>query len=89
MVFTTGQVRIRHELGEAEKAYDTATVSFEKKPYDWLRFVVGLGAGDLLVRVGGPNPASYELPNVIRVGATRRLIEDRLRARKAVRRVRR
>ncbi len=84
MVFSVGQVRIRDRLGQAEKVHDTGVVSFEKEPYDWLRFVVGGGAGDLLVRVGGPQPAVYELPNVIGVGRKLRLIEERLRTRDVV-----
>jgi hypothetical protein len=84
MSFSTGQVHIRDELGEAEKVYDTMTVSFEKQPYDWLRFLVGFGAGDVMVRVGGPQPTFYSLPNVIRVGSKMRLIEERLRTRDVV-----
>lgn len=84
MIFSTGQVRIRDELGEAEKVHDTMTVTFEKAPYDWLRFAVGLGAGDLLVRVGGASPATYQLPNVVRVGRAVSLIAERLRTRDVV-----
>jgi hypothetical protein len=84
VVFTTGQVRVRDELGEAEKVYDTGSVSFEKEPYDWLRYVVGFGAGDLVVRVGGPQAQLYYLPNVIRVGAKMRRVEERLRTRDVV-----
>jgi hypothetical protein len=84
MVFSTGQVRIRDELGEAEKVHDTMTVTFEKAPYDWLRFVVGLGAGDLVMRAGGAQPAYYQLPNVVRVGRKMALIEERLRTRDVV-----
>jgi hypothetical protein len=83
-VITTGQVRVRDELGASEKVYDTMTVSFEKEPYDWLRFVVGLGAGDVLVRVGGPQPTFYSLPNVIRVGGKMKRIEERLRTRDVI-----
>jgi len=84
MVFSTGQVRIRDELGEAEKVHDTMTLTFEKAPYDWLRFLAGLGAGDLVVRAGGANPANYQLPNVVRVGRKMALIEERLRTRDVV-----
>jgi hypothetical protein len=84
VVFSTGQVRIRDELGSAEKVYDTMSVSFEKEQYDWLRFLIGLGAGDLLVRTGGAQPTFYELPNVIGVGEKLRLIEERLRTRDVV-----
>lgn len=84
VVITTGQVRVRDELGGAEKVFDTSTVSFEKEPYDWLRWLVGFGAGDVLVRVGGPQAAVYSLDNVIRVGSKVRRIEERLRTRDVV-----
>ena len=84
MAFSTGQVHICDELGDSEKVYDTSTVSFEKEPYDWLRFLAGFGAGDVLVRVGGPQPTYYSLPNVIRVGKKMRRIEERLRTRNVV-----
>jgi hypothetical protein len=84
VVITTGQVRVRDELGVAEKVYDTGSVSFEKEPYDWLRFVVGLGAGDVLLRVGGPQAQVYELSNIIRVGSKMRRIAERLRTRDVV-----
>jgi hypothetical protein len=82
--FSTGQVHIRDELGDSEKVYDTSAVTFEKEPYDWLCFLVGFGAGDILVRVGGPQPTYYSLPNVIRVGKKMRLIEERLRTRDVI-----
>jgi hypothetical protein len=81
VVITTGQVRVRDVLGKSEKVYDTGSVTFEKEPYDWLRFLFGLGAGDVLVRVGGAQPTVYALPNVIRVGGKMRRIEERLRTR--------
>src|SRR5262245_42354473 len=84
VVFTTGQVHVRDELGEAEKVYDTGSVSFEKESYDWLRYLIGFGAGDLLVRVGGPQATFYSLPNVIGVGAKMRRVEERLRTRDVV-----
>ncbi len=84
VAFSSGQVHICDELGEAEKVYDTMTVSFEKQPYDWLRYLVGLGAGDVLMRVGGPQPTFYSLPNVVRVGGKMKVIEERLRTRDVV-----
>jgi hypothetical protein len=84
MVFSAGQVRIRDQLGKGEKVFDTGTVSFEKKQYDWLRPIVGLGAGDMVIRVGGPTPAVFELPNVVAVGHKMRTIELRLRTRHVV-----
>ena len=76
IVFTQGQILVHHEIGEQEQAYDTAGVAFEKAPYDWFRWVVGFGAGDLRARVGGQ---WIEIPNVVRVGRKLGAIERMLR----------
>jgi hypothetical protein len=77
-VFTPSQVRVHNEIGEEETAYDAQGVSFEKQPYDWFRRLVGFGAGDLRVRVGGQ---WLEIPNVVRVGRRLGAIETLLRTR--------
>jgi len=79
MVFSVGQIRLRDRLGEEERAYDTSGVAFEKRPYDWFRRVIGFGAGDMVLRIGGPHPQIVELPNVVRVGKRLHVMEDRLR----------
>src|SRR5262249_18872517 len=56
LVFSVGQVRFRDELGAVEKAYDTTGILFEKRQFDWFRWLVGLGAGDLVIRTGGASP---------------------------------
>jgi hypothetical protein len=84
VVFSVGQVRVHDELGEQEKVYDTGSIAFEKRPYDWFRWLVGYGAGDLLIRIGGPQPQVIELPNVVRVGKRLHEVEARLRTRDVV-----
>lgn len=84
LIVALGQVRFRDELGDEEKAYDSGTVAFEKRPYDWFRWLVGFGAGDLVVRTGGPQPQTVELPNVVGVGHWLDQIEERLRTRDVV-----
>ncbi len=84
MVFSVGQVRIRDELGDQEKAFDTSSITFEKRPYDWFRWLVGLGAGDMIIRTGGSNSQVFELSNVVRVGKWLHAMEDRLRTRNVV-----
>jgi hypothetical protein len=84
MIFSAGQIRIRSEIGDAETAFDASSVTFEKKPYDYFRWLVGLGAGDLILRAGGPNGRIFELPNVVHVGRRLHLLEERLRIRDVV-----
>jgi hypothetical protein len=84
LVFTLGQVRFRDELGDQEKVFDTHTIAFEKRQYDWFRWLVGFGAGDMIMRVGGPHPQVIELPNVVQVGKWLHAMEERLRIRDVV-----
>jgi hypothetical protein len=81
IVFSAGQLRLRDRLGEAEKVFDAMSVTFEKQAYNWFCRLVGLGAGDLILRAGGSNREVYEMPNVVRVGRWLRLIEERLQTR--------
>jgi hypothetical protein len=84
MIFSVGQIRIRDELGDQEKVFDTHSIAFEKRPYDWFRWLVGCGAGDMILRAGGPNPQVIELSNVVRVGKWLHAMEARLRTRDVV-----
>ena len=65
VTFSMSQVRIHYAIGEEEKVYDAGGVTLEKAPYDWFRWLVGFGAGDVRVRVSGQ---LIEIPNVIHVG---------------------
>jgi hypothetical protein len=76
VVFSLSQVRVHNEIGEEEKAYDTIGIAFEKEQYDWFRRLVGFGAGDLRVRVGGQ---WIEIRNVLHVGRRLDAIEKLLR----------
>lgn len=76
VTFSMSQVRVHNEIGEEERAYDTAGMELEKAPYDWFRWLVGCGAGDLRVKVGGQ---WLEIPNVIHLGRRLRAIETLMR----------
>jgi hypothetical protein len=76
VVFSLSQVRVHNAVGEQEQAYDTGGITFEKEQYDWFRRLIGLGAGDLRVRLGGQ---WIEIPNVIHVGRRLDAIETLLR----------
>jgi hypothetical protein len=76
--FSFSQVRIHNEIGEEEKVYDTGGIIFEKEQYDWFRRLVGFGAGDLRMRIGGQ---WQEASNVLHVGRQIDAIETLLRTR--------
>lgn len=77
VIFSMSQIRIHYAIGEEEKAYDTMGVSFEKVPYDWFRWLVGLGAGDLRIRL--PSGQVIEISNVVHLGRRLQRIETLLR----------
>ena len=86
MIFSAGQVRVRDMIGQAEKVYDVTNLTFQLQPNILFRHrVLGLwGAGDLLVRTGGPHHEEFEWPNVLFVRSRLKEIEDRLKARQVV-----
>ena len=77
VVFSLSQVRVHYAIGEEEKVYDTAGLSFEKAPYDWFRWLIGFGSGDLRVRLAGGQV--IDIPNVVRLGRRLDAIEAQLR----------
>jgi hypothetical protein len=79
VVFSLSQIRVHYAIGEEEKAYDAGGAAFEKAPYDWFRWLIGLGAGDLRVRLPGGHV--IEIPNVVHLGRRLAAIEALLRTR--------
>jgi hypothetical protein len=86
LIFSAGQVRILDEIGEAEKVYDVTNMSFQVLPNIFLRHrILGLyGAGDLIIRTGGPQPETFEWPNVLLARSRLKQIQARLKAREVV-----
>jgi hypothetical protein len=84
LVFSVGQLRFVDRLGDEERAYDTSHVVFEKRPNDWFRWLVGFGAGDMVIRVGGAQPQMLEMKNVVCVGSRLQTLEARLRTKDVV-----
>jgi hypothetical protein len=84
LVFSLSQIRVRDELGGEERVFDAGAVTFEKRPADWFRWLVGYRAGDVVIRVGGPQPQTFELTNVVNVGARLEELERRIRTRDVV-----
>jgi hypothetical protein len=81
LAFSLSQIRVRDELGGQERVFDAGTVAFEKRPADWFRWLIGCRAGDLIIRVGGPQPQTFELSNVVKVSERLDALERRLRTR--------
>jgi hypothetical protein len=86
IILTAGQVRVRQEIGHGEKIYDATNMTFHVQPNVFLRHrVLGLfGAGDLVVRTGGPQPEVIDWPNVLFVRRRLRQIEHMLHSREVV-----
>ena len=85
MIFTSGQMRVRQEVGDAETAFDTGGMTVQKQRSDLFRhWVLGLGSGDLIVKTAGANTQEFHFPNVLFIGRKVKEIEDMLRERQVV-----
>jgi hypothetical protein len=86
IILSAGQVRLRQEIGHGEKIYDVTNMTFDLQPNILLRHrVLGLfGAGDLIVRTGGPHSEVIDWPNVLFVRRRLKQIEHMLHAREVV-----
>jgi hypothetical protein len=86
MIFSAGQVRVRNEIGDAEQIYDVTNLTFLVLPNVFIRHrLLGFwGAGDLIVRTGGPRPEVLEWPNVLFARSRLKQIQFRLKERDVV-----
>ncbi|MGF1582264.1 MAG: hypothetical protein ACFCD0_23315 [Gemmataceae bacterium] len=85
MGFSPGQFRVLREIGEGETAFDVLGMSIHKRRNDFFRhWILGLGAGDLVVRTGGAHPQTFELSNVLFVGYKLKILEQMLQEREVV-----
>jgi hypothetical protein len=85
MIFSSGQIRVCTEIGEGQRVFDAAGVVLQKQQNDIFRhWIIGMGAGDLVVRTGGPHPEHFDFPNVLFVGHRVKQIEQRLKSREVV-----
>jgi hypothetical protein len=84
VVFGQGQIRYVVEIGDSEVAAQADGAVVEKKRSDAFRhWVLGMGAGDLIIRVGGRNGLAVELKNVLNI-RRKLVVIDRLLREKAV-----
>jgi hypothetical protein len=86
VIISAGQVRVRLAIGQGEKVYDATNLALHLQPNILVRHrVLGLiGAGDLVVRTGGPHADMFEWPNVLFVRSRLRQIEHLLQSREVV-----
>jgi hypothetical protein len=80
--FGRGQFTIHHAFGAGATTYEVQGLSLEKKRDDLFRhWLLGMGSGDLVIRTGGANARTFELPNVLFVGSklvtAQRLLQER------------
>lgn len=81
LIFTPKQMRVRLERGSPEMVYDTAGMKVQHlRGQLLLHLILGLGAGDLVVRTSGAQTHQFDLPNVLAVGRKAREIQELLRA---------
>jgi hypothetical protein len=86
LIFAAGQVRILDQIGAAERVYDVTNLSFQVQPNVFFRHrVLGFyGAGDLVIRTGGPQSEVIEWPNVLFVRSRVKQIQHLLKSREVV-----
>src|SRR3954469_22344295 len=85
VTFSRGQFRVHTAVGAGETAYEVIGMVIHKRRDDLFRhWVLGLGSGDLIVRTGGANPQTIELPNVLMVGSKLRAAQQMLQEREVV-----
>jgi hypothetical protein len=86
VIISSGQVRVRQAIGQGEKVYDATLLALHLQPNILIRHrVLGLfGAGDLVVRTGGPQAEAFEWPNVLFVRSRLKEIEHLLQSREVV-----
>jgi hypothetical protein len=80
VVFGRGQIRYVVEVGDSEVAVQSEGAVVEKRRSDAFRhWVLGLGAGDLIIRAGGRNGTPIELKNVLHIHRKLAVIDKLLR----------
>jgi hypothetical protein len=80
VVFGRGQIRYVQEVGESEMVIPSGGASVEKRRSDGFRhWILGLGAGDMVIRVGGTNGPTIEMDNVLWIGWKMAVIDKLLR----------
>ena len=82
VVFTPGQVKLCEHIGDSVQIYNADTVQLQKQRDDLFRhYIYGLGSGDLIIRIGGPDRREIRMSNIAFLGLRLAKVEDLLRVR--------
>jgi hypothetical protein len=85
VTFSRGQFRVHLAVGAGETAYEVFGMVIHQRRDDLFRhWLLGFGAGDLIVKSGGPNPQTIELPNVLFAGGEPAQAQQMLQEREVV-----
>jgi len=85
MIFTRGQLRVRHAIGGGEKVYDTRGMVVEKHRGDVFRhWLLGFGSGDLTVRTAGTMSEEFAMSNVLGIDRKLALINTMVQEREVI-----
>lgn len=80
VIFGRGQIRYVQEVGDSEMVIPSGGATVEKRRSDGFRhWVLGLGAGDLVIRVGGNSGPTIEMNNVLWIRRKMTVIDKLLR----------
>jgi hypothetical protein len=80
IVFSPRSFRVCTEIGQGEKVFDTVGMKLERRQADLFRhYVLGLGAGDLVVKTFGAAHEQFDLDNVLWISSKIHKIEEMLR----------
>jgi hypothetical protein len=85
VIFAPGQIKICTEIGGGQQVFDTTGVSLEKQRSDLFRHILlGLGSGDLIVKITGAQVLHFDFHNVLFIGSKVAKIELMLKSKAVV-----
>lgn len=77
ITFTKGRMDVCLEIGHGVDSYDTLGMAITKERSDLFRhWILGLGSGDLIVKVTGADRKELRLPNVLFINSKMKAIQE-------------
>jgi hypothetical protein len=84
MSFTPGQFILHKDIGDLRQVFDTTQITAEKRKTDYFRhWVLGLGAGDIIITVPNQN-VTIEMPNVLFIDRRLREVADLMKTKPVI-----